>query len=54
VDRFPDDGKKKGTSWWVVLLTVLGSVVGTVALISTVVFYIKTRPGRWQDLDPMI
>jgi hypothetical protein len=49
-----DDGKKKGTSWWVVLLAVLGSVVGAAALISTVVFYIKTRPGRRQDLDPMI
>jgi hypothetical protein len=54
VDRFLEDGKKKGTSWWVVLLAVLGSVVSTVALISTVVFYIKTRPGQRQDLDPMI
>ncbi|TVU06927.1 hypothetical protein EJB05_46963, partial [Eragrostis curvula] len=37
VDRFPvGDGKTKGTSWWVILLAVLGSVAAAAAIVTVV------------------
>ncbi|RLM75049.1 uncharacterized protein C2845_PM15G00600 [Panicum miliaceum] len=52
VDRFPGEGDgNKATSWWVILLPVLGSVAATAAIVAAVVCYFQSR--RRQQLNSM-
>ncbi|KAF7102279.1 hypothetical protein CFC21_103435 [Triticum aestivum] len=51
VDRLNTNGKKKGTSWWVILIAVLGSVAATAAIISLVVCSFVSR-RRARDMEP--
>uniref|UniRef100_A0ACD6AI03 Uncharacterized protein n=1 Tax=Avena sativa TaxID=4498 RepID=A0ACD6AI03_AVESA len=46
LDRLDGD-KKKGTSWWVILIAVLGSVVAAAAIVSVVVWcFVSRRRAR--------
>ncbi|XP_062224689.1 uncharacterized protein LOC133923394 [Phragmites australis] len=53
VDRIDGDGKK-GTSWWVILVAVLGSVAATAAIVSAVVCYVQSRRRRQLNMQPKI
>ncbi|KAF8647679.1 hypothetical protein HU200_065318 [Digitaria exilis] len=48
VDSFRE---KRGTSWWVILLAVLGSVAVTAAIVTVAVCYFQSRWRRRQQLD---
>ncbi|KAF8749621.1 hypothetical protein HU200_012639 [Digitaria exilis] len=43
--------KKRGTSWWVILLAVLGSVAATASIVTVAVCYFQCRRRRRQQLD---
>ncbi|KAF7021014.1 hypothetical protein CFC21_034029 [Triticum aestivum] len=50
VDRL-DAGGKKRTSWWVILIAVLGSVAATAAIVTLVVRYFVSR-RRTRSMEP--
>ena len=50
VDRL-DVGGKKRTSWWVILIAVLGSVAATAAIVTLVVRYFVSR-RRTRSMEP--
>ncbi|XP_047052421.1 uncharacterized protein LOC124658010 [Lolium rigidum] len=52
VDRL-DDKKKKGTSWWVILIAVLGSVAAATAIISLVAWCFVSR-RRARNMEPKL
>jgi hypothetical protein len=52
VDRL-DGKKKKGTSWWVILIAVLGSVAAAIAIVSMVVWCFVSR-RRARNMEPKL
>jgi hypothetical protein len=52
VDRL-DGKKKKGTSWWVILIAVLGSVAAATAIISMVAWCLVSR-RRARNMEPKL
>ncbi|KAM3197493.1 hypothetical protein ACQJBY_072889 [Aegilops geniculata] len=46
-----ETGGKKGTSWWVILIAVLGSVAATAAIVTLVVRYFVSR-RRTRSMEP--
>ncbi|KAM0909673.1 hypothetical protein ACQ4PT_014672 [Festuca glaucescens] len=51
VDRL--DSKKKGTSWWVILIAVLGSVAAATAIVSLVAWCFVSR-RRASNMEPKL
>ena len=45
--------KKKGTSWWVILIAVLGSVAATAAIVSVAVWCFVSR-HRAKNMEPKL
>uniref|UniRef100_A0ACD5WSN8 Uncharacterized protein n=1 Tax=Avena sativa TaxID=4498 RepID=A0ACD5WSN8_AVESA len=55
VDSFDGKNKKKGTSWWVILIAVLGSVVAAAAIVSLVVWcFVSRRRARTMEPIPKL
>lgn len=52
VDRL-DGKKKKGTSWWVILIAVLGSVAAATAIVSLVAWCFVSR-RRARNMEPKL